>query len=331
MRNIKVILVMLICLICVACQPITKPETPEVIIPTDSGDVVSTDIPYDEVEDSLEGLTEEQISDLSDLKAAFDSVGTNYVSQTKVYFNALAVSRYHVKFSNKNFRCQQTILYNDKYTYKYTDDGLVNRGRLDFNNNLYSIELLGNTLEERFNSNINQKALKLIANNKSIKDQYLTLANFNSVYVNCEKDDLTNFYFPLSQFNGEYVDTHGPANKVTTVYGEVKKDYKGWTRISENKYMCDRSDVVEHFLTICAPDYPIKDGAYMTYTHVTVEINPTDDTFLRLRVYASSTQIGKLIQSHTEKEKTNWYLLFAESNISSVGNAKIEAFENLYK
>ena len=330
MKSIKVILTILICLICVACQPITKPETPDVVIPGDAVDVISSDIPYDEPEDSLANLTEEEILDLSGLKTAFDSVGTNYVSKTKVYYNALAVSRYHIKFSNKNFRCQQTILYNDNYTYKYTDDGIINRARINLNSNLYSIALDGETLDERLNSTINQKALKLIQKNQSIQDQYLTLPNFKSVYVNCETDDLTNFYFPLSQFNSEYVDTYGPTNKVTTVYGEIKKEFKGWTRIGENKYMCDRGDVIEHFITICAPDNPIKDRGYLTYTHVTVEVNPTQDTQLRLRVYTASTQIGKLIKSHTEKDKPNWYLLFAEAYISNVGNARVEAIEKLY-
>ena len=327
MRNIKIILIMLICLLCVGCQPITKPETPSIIIPNDPNDVVSNDVVYDEQADSLEGLSEEQILDLSGLKAAFDAVDKNYISKTTVFFDKRAVSRVNIIF-NQNFRCQQTTLYNNNYIYRYTDDGAVNKGRVNLNNNLYSVELKGNSLESRFNSTINVEALKLLYENSSIDKNYLTLSNFSDVY---KTEDITNYYFPLSQFDSNYVDTYGPTQKVTTIYGEITKNFEGWKRISKNKYMCDRMDVVEHFITICAPDYPIKDGAYMTYSHVTVEVNPYADTALRLRVYATSTQSGKLIASHIKKDKPNWYLLFAEASISNVNTAKIEAFEKLYK
>ena len=69
----------------------------------------------------------------------------------------------------------------------------------------------------------------------------------------------------------------------------------------------------------------------MTFRYVTVEINPNNTSALRLRLYASPTQIGKLISSHKNTEYTNWYLLFAEAYVYNVDQIAPSVFENLYK
>jgi hypothetical protein len=70
----------------------------------------------------------------------------------------------------------------------------------------------------------------------------------------------------------------------------------------------------------------------MTFRYVTVELNPDNETQMRLRLYCSPTQSGKMISSHKDLEnKPNWYLLFAEAYISLVDQVHPSAFENLYK
>lgn len=67
----------------------------------------------------------------------------------------------------------------------------------------------------------------------------------------------------------------------------------------------------------------------MTFSHVTVELDVTEEIDMRIRVYASSTQSGKMIPDHLkQEEKPNWYLLFVESLISDAGEVSIPAFEN---
>ena len=63
-------------------------------------------------------------------------------------------------------------------------------------------------------------------------------------------------------------------------------------------------------------------GTYMTYKYVTVKLN--SDGTLKLRLYCSTTQSGKLIPEHKEQEgKPNWYMLLAEANVYNIGNTTI--------
>lgn len=307
MRNIRFLLLFLICLICASCQPIAyNPNTggnngvDDPIKPTVNYDVISSQLPYEEASDSLEGLTEDEIKDLSELKNAFDQVGSNYTSKTRVFFNSLAVERVNSIYET-NFYCQQTRFYNVNYIYRYTEDLVIDEGFVSYNDNIYKLNLPGNDLNQKFNNPINVDSMKLYKESATIK----------------------NHFFTIDKLNSEYVDNTGP----TTVDSEK---YFGWTRISTNKYKCDRKDVLNDFLQLCVPGFD-NGGTYMTFDYVTVEINPDNENLLRLRLYASSTQIGKLISSHTTPEKENWFLLFAEAYISRIDQTEIFAFESLYK
>ena len=87
MKNIKFLLLILVSLMCVGCT-ITTPDTNggiDIILPDDGTDIPDKpspanpdDVPYEELPDSLEGLTEDDIKDLSALKKAFDKIGNNY-------------------------------------------------------------------------------------------------------------------------------------------------------------------------------------------------------------------------------------------------------------
>ena len=300
MKKIKLILLMLICLLCASCEPVSpnNGNGGGTNIPAEPSDVISSDLPYEEKADSLEGLSEEEILDLSALKNAFDSVGSNYVSKTRVFFNKLAVNRVNIIY-NTNFYCQRTTYFADRYSYTYSKDLVINEAYYKMNDQLYTTKLVGASLEDKLNSTINH-------NNSQ----------------DSEKEIIR-----LDKLSSEYVDLYGPT--ITNPTPSYTKEYFGWTRISENKYKCDREEVIKDFMNICAPGFS-NDGTYMTFKYVTVEINPDNTSVLRLRLYASSTQIGKLIDSHTDKEKTNWYLLFAEAYISNVNEVSIAAFENLY-
>ena len=268
-----------------------------------SGKISSNNHSYNELPDSLEGV---DINDLSALKAAFDSIGDNYLSKTKVYFNELALKRVD-KIYNTNFYCNQTTIYDENYIYKYSNDFFIDSGYVNYNNSIYHASLEGVDLYSKLNSTINNDSMELLHDNKNIKDCYFTVGNMNS----------------------EYVDKYGPTTvKYTSTY---TKEYLGWTRISANKYKCDREEVLLDFLSLCAPGFS-NEGTYMTFRYVTVELNPDNETQMRLRLYASPTQSGKMIASHKDLEnKPNWYLLFAECYISMVDQVNVNAFENLYK
>ena len=90
----------------------------------------------------------------------------------------------------------------------------------------------------------------------------------------------------------------------------------GFSRINAKKYQSTSLAACEDFVNICAPTL-INDGHYMTFSRVTVELDLNEELAFRIRLYASPTQIGKLIDSHLDKDdKPNWYLLFSEAIVS---------------
>ena len=313
MKKISCLLMLLIIFICSGCQiiannktekiddPLTEEETnneplepsvgnPEVEpTPDTKTEETTSEVVYDEAFDSLEGV---DANDLSGLKYAFDTIGFNYMSHTYVYFNDLALSQVKDIFG-MTFVSEQKAYFTENYVYRFTDSFSINTAYINRNNNVYSVSLSGDNLKDKLTSSVKESDLKL----------------------ELENDNVYNTYFSLNSLNSEYVDNYGP---LTVKYSDTYSiDYLGWTRVSENKYKCDRMEVIEDFISICAPSYPKEDGTYMTYKYVTVEIAPDKDTYLRIRLYANDTQTGKLDSSRLDKEgKPNWYLLFAEAYIS---------------
>lgn len=258
---------------------------------------------YDEQEDSLNGVDEK---DLSALKDIFDSINNNYTQETQVYFNKDAVKRvnslYDVTFVQKS-----TTLFNENYTYISDDDSINDKGRLLKNDKIYDFKLKGKTLFEKVNS--------LINDNDFIESTSTSL-NPNTLML----DTLTS----------GYVETYGPTS--VKYSSTLTIDYAGWTRVSENKYMCDRKEVCSDFANILIPGYmDITDkdamfmSAYMTFKNVSVELFKDS---IRLRLYANSTQIGKLIDEHLNTDTPNWYLLFAEATIKDINKTTINNIED---
>ena len=241
--------------------------------------------------------------ELAPLKTLFDSIGSVYSTQTNVYFNSNAVEQINNDF-NMNFYCNLNSIYTSNYIYHYSDDLVVNDGYVTKDGNLYQVKLKGNSLNEKLNSVINANDLVKV-NDKSLSD----------------------LYFSLNNLNGEYVDKYGS----TTVdfSSSISFSYDGWSKVSDNKFKCDRLEVCQDLLTLCAPTYPLDDEFFMTFSYVIVELNPNDDAVLRIRLYTSETQVGKLVEYHLDKTNSDTYLLFAEAYVSKVDNVSIKAFEDL--
>ena len=90
-----------------------------------------------------------------------------------------------------------------------------------------------------------------------------------------------------------------------------------FSRVSKNKYCLTNNDSIYQFVSICCPNL-INDGFYMTFSKVTIETE-VDDMHARIRLYASPTQIGKLVDTHKDEiDKPNWYLLFSEARINII-------------
>ena len=261
------------------------------------------EIIYDEPLDSVEGV---DVTDLSALKEAFDNWGINYKKHSKTYFNDLALEIVN-EIYNTYYIQDKITLCHENYRYVYNEEDSVNEayfnlpGYLD----LFKVPLYGDTLEERFESVINSSGIE------------------SSQLI----DNISNYFIGGEDFSSEYVDTYGP--KDVSQSGGTTKHYDGWTRISENKYKCDRLEVINDILKVVAPDFT-NGGTYMTFRYVTIELNPMDGTDMRIRLYASPTQSGKMLEHHLDQEnKPNWYLLFAEALISNIGETSIPAIENL--
>ena len=119
-----------------------------------------------------------------------------------------------------------------------------------------------------------QKMLELLAEVNPLEDRISSTINPSNIESAQIIDTISNYYIGGEDFSASYVDTYGP--KDTTIVGGSKKHYEGWTRISDNKYKCDRVEVVDHFRQLLTPGLS-NAGTYMTYKYVTVEINEDDD------------------------------------------------------
>ena len=65
---------------------------------------------------------------------------------------------------------------------------------------------------------------------------------------------------------------------------------------------------------------------------MTTELNPNGDNILRIRLYVSTTQSGKLIDFHNDSgNKPNWYMLFSEAYISQKGTTTFKPADETLK
>ena len=221
-------------------------------------------------------------SDLSGLYNTVSLINSNYTSLVKGYFNEIGGYDYYRHYE-KNYVCDKTSFYTENAQYTLPDLDVY----LPICNTGY------------LNKDNNYYAFSLMGETKEERMNY-----------NLTSEDLSN-----GVENKKYQDDLFMVSDLDEVYFTEN----GFTRISSNKYQSTNIEVCKQFISICAPDL-INTGFYLTFSRVTIETNPDSENLLRIRLYVASTQIGKLIDSHTDQEnKPNWYLLFSEALISDVG------------
>ena len=107
-------------------------------------------------------------------------------------------------------------------------------------------------------------------------------------------------------FRDEYKFTHQNIDIFTEENFILEDTY----RLSKSKIEINNSDVINKVLSIVAPELK-NEGYFLTFKRATIELNEQNE-FYRFRVYANTTQVGKLIETHQKEENTNWYLLFGQ-------------------
>ena len=240
---------------------------------------------YDEQPDSMDCL---DADDMSGLYGAFVHPITNYTSTSTTFFGEQALKDYYRRHK-RNYVPEKTTLFTDKSMYTYPQDdrylSVMNLGYVDLSNTISSFALKGETTEERLSYSLVASDLTLVKENDSYRNNLFTLEDLN-------KDYFTSY---------------------------------GFKRVSAFKYQYDRvfdttkdNAVFANFLDICAPYFENEDK-FMTFSKVTIETNPSKGVAFRIRIYAYSTDYGKLIQSHRKEDYQNWYLLFSETLITNVG------------
>ena len=176
---------------------------------------------------------------------------------------------------------------------------------------LSKLKDLFNSIDEKYTietqTYFNFEAVKII--NKTYNTDYKQ-RNIKTVTNDQDNQEA----FTLFDVNSTYVETYG-ATRVEYSPTYIV-DYLGWTRIGENKYKCDRVEVVEHFRQLLTPGLS-NEGTYMTYDYITIQIN--NDGSLTIRLYCSNTQSGKIINEHNDQNnKPQWYMLLAEGTIKDI-------------
>lgn len=223
------------------------------------------------------------LTDLSALYNAFNSPVNNYTSSTESFFNYVGAYDYYRHYQ-KNCIQEKVNYYTEtsQYSYPVRDEYLEILNKGYYNqNNNYYSYALEGDTVEQ----------RLAS---SVSQNDLTLVKSDASY----QDDM----FTLGDLNQTYFEN------------------KEFTRVSEKKYQSINKNAFPDFISLCAPGL-INDGYYMTFSKVTIELDSVENVKFRVRLYASKTQTGKLIETHLDEEnRPNWYLLFAEALVYDVNS-----------
>ena len=215
--------------------------------------------------------------DLSGLYNAFNGL-SSYRSEIKSYFNEIALYDYY-RYYQKNYIQESVSIFDEQKVYSYTP--------IEKYFDLLNVGYLNK--DDNYYSYFKRGNSIEERLNNNILSEDLTLVESHKRY----QDDM----FTLFSLNDTYLHS------------------KEFTRISKNKYCLTDKEELFKFAEICSPDLITKD-IFMTFSRITIETNPKDDIKLRIRLYASPLQEGKLIDAHKNKvNKPNWYLLFSEALI----------------
>ena len=264
--------------------------------------------------------------------------------------------------------CEHTNIRKDYEAHIYKDDKCIVCGMLnpiEYNEeedsldgvdasdltNLYdAFNKIGNNYTLRNNSHFSEGGLKIYKrnygndySNQTIRmfddtfmytysslDEYKHLDKYNKIYFinNGSKQ------FAIAEKNLLTIDAYTPSlkeddGKYPFSLIDVTKDYLDkhtFSRASKNKFICEEDEVIFAFLDLCCP-YLQNEGYYMTYRKISFELDD-DNNLIRIRIYASPTQIGKLTYLYRQQDYKNWYLLFNETNIECVGTTSLPCLNN---
>ena len=238
----------------------------------------TSELPPEEVYDEEpDSLDGVDASDLSELYSAFTSLNS-YRANIRSFFNEIGLLDYYRHYQ-KNYIQESVSLFDEEKTYSYT---LMDEYK-DVLNTGY-INRNSNYYSYSKRGDTVQERLGNV-----IYDEDLVLVKSDAHY----QDDV----FSLYSLTPSYLES------------------KAFSRVSRNKYAITDKVELDKFVSICAPQL-INVGYYMTFSKATIELAPKEGVKYRIRLYASVTQKGKIIDSRLdETNKPNWYLLFSEAVI----------------
>lgn len=237
---------------------------------------VPTSEPLPEYDEEPDSTEGIDVLDLSGLYSAFNEI-TSYKSEIKSFFNDAGLYNYYRHYGS-NYIQESTSFFDLEKVYHYSE------------------------IPEYFDS-LNQGYI-------NIGDDYYSFFKRGSTLEERLNSEILMSDLTLAQINKKYQDDVFSLFSLTSENLEAMP----FTRISKDKYALTDRDYLYQFLDICSP-HLINEGYYMTFNKVTIETNPKDMDY-RIRLYASSTQAGKLVDSSLDEvNKPNWYLLFSEARI----------------
>ena len=267
-------------------ESIEESESEEESISEEESVEESTSSEEESIEEYSEPVDDTEGIDVNDLSAlfnAFSHIENNYTLESHSFFNRQGAYDYYRHYQ-KNYVQDKIGIFTpeDMYYYPLLNDYLD----------------IMNTGLLNYNNNLYRYNLKgdTIEERLSstLTNEDLTLVEEDNVYQD--------YFYVLDDFDEDYFTDHS------------------FRRISSNKYESTDTSIFNDFINLVC--YSLDNtGYYMTFKRVTIELNPMEGYSMRIRLYASSTQSGKLIDSHLDQEnKPNWYLLFSEALISDVGS-----------
>ena len=235
----------------------------------------------------------------------------NYITDRMYEFDTYVDKKgyYDVTFNltSLTYECVYTFEYIERGEYDEAIDSVEGIDATDLSAIKNAFDSITSTYTIETQTYFNPAAIRII--NRIYETDY---KQHNVATITSDKDNDSTF--TLFDVNSSYIDNYGPTTvKYSSSYSV---DYLGWTRVAENKYKCDRVEVVEHFRQLLTPGLS-NDGTYMTYKYITVTIN--QDGSLTIRLYCSTTQSGKVILEHKDEEnKPQWYMLLSEATITNI-------------
>ena len=237
----------------------------------------SEEPPEEVYDEEPDSLEGVDASDLSELYSAFTSL-SSYKASIRSFFNDIGLRDYYRHYQ-KNYIQESVSLFDEEKTYSYT--------LMDEYKDVLNFGYL-NKNDNYYSYSKRGTTVEERINN-SIHDEDLTLVKSNAHY----QEDV----FSLFSLVPTYLESNA------------------FSRISRNKYMISDKAELDKFVLICAPQL-INNGYYMTFSKATIELAPKEGMKFRVRLYASVTQKGKIMESRLdEANKPNWYLLFSEAVI----------------